>query len=128
MISLRQNIDYSKLKKPPSCTPCEVEAINQPRRVSISQIVSYVAHESNLRPDDLLGVRRYDRVCRARWVAIWLCRELTDASYPQIAYVMHRDHSTIIHGYRRAEEIRERFPHQRNEMDRIRKELSRGVQ
>lgn len=90
----------------------------------MATIISRVASESNLYPEEIRGPRRHERVCRARWMVIWLSREILGVSYPQIANALCRDHTTILHGYRRAQGIRERFPHQRHEMDRLRKELS----
>lgn len=35
-----------------------------------------------------------------RQIAYFLCRMLTDYSYPQIAHFFHRDHTTVLHGAR----------------------------
>ena len=47
---------------------------------------------------------------RARFVAYYLCRQLTLKSYPGIANVFKRDHTSVLHGVRRAEEMLEREP------------------
>lgn len=129
MNSIQGHIRYSRPPKKPACPPCvwhkSVSRLPKSgRRVTVSRIISYVARAANFYPEDLRGVRKFNRLCRVRWTVIWLCRELTDASYPQIGQAMRRDHTTILHGYRRALEIRDKFPHQRREMDRLCKELA----
>lgn len=42
---------------------------------------------------------------RARHVAFYLCRELTDNSFPTIAIFAHRDHSSVIYGHERVPEL-----------------------
>lgn len=40
-----------------------------------------------------------------RMVGMYLCREITDLSYPQIGRLFDRDHTTILHGYRRTKSL-----------------------
>ncbi len=67
---------------------------------SINKIMSVVANYFNLTVDDLKGKKRSKQVANARMIAMYLCRTLTDETYPRIALEFGgRDHSTIIHGY-----------------------------
>jgi len=48
------------------------------------------------------------RVARPRQIAMYLCRELTDLSYPQIGrYFGGRDHTTVLSAYRRISMMKE---------------------
>ena len=49
--------------------------------------------------DDMLSKSRTKEVVRARQVAMYLAREETEASLPQIGVALGRNHSTILHGY-----------------------------
>ncbi len=72
---------------------------------SISKIMSVVASYFNLGVDDLKGKKRSKLIANARMIAMYLCRILTDETYPRIGLEFGgRDHSTIIHGYEKINE------------------------
>lgn len=72
---------------------------------SINKIMSVVAAYFNLTVDDLKGKKRSKQVANARMIAMYLCRVMTDETYPRIALEFGgRDHSTIIHGYEKINE------------------------
>ncbi len=67
---------------------------------SISKILNVVANYFKLEVDELKGKKRSKHIAHARMIAMYLCRVLTDESYPRIALELGgRDHTTIIHGY-----------------------------
>lgn len=67
---------------------------------SISKIINVVSEYFNLSADDIKGKKRSKNIANARMIAMYLCRILTDESYPRIGLEFGgRDHSTIIHGY-----------------------------
>lgn len=53
--------------------------------------------------DDLRGAGRTRRLAHARQAAMWLARQTTDASLPEIGRFFHRDHTTVIHAIRAVE-------------------------
>jgi chromosomal replication initiator protein len=70
-----------------------------------AEIIEQVADYFRLSEDDLLSRSRKQAVAQARQIAMYLCRELTDASYSHIGTRFGgRDHSTVIHAYRKIEE------------------------
>lgn len=76
------------------------------RRVSIEDIQRKVAEHYNIRFSDLLSPRRARPVARPRQVAMYLCKMLTVHSLPEIGRKFGgRDHTTIIHGVRKIEEL-----------------------
>lgn len=72
-------------------------------------VVERVAREFELTPADILGDSRKANILEARHVAIWLCRLETKLSFPQIGAVFNKDHTTIIHAYRKMEKRDESF-------------------
>ncbi len=72
---------------------------------SINKIISVVADYFKLTVDDLKGKKRSKDIANARMIAMYLCRVLTDESYPRIGLEFGgRDHSTAIHGYEKINE------------------------
>ena len=75
-----------------------VQPVHQ-RAVTIEAIQSEVAHEFGMHVNDLRGNRRTQDVAYARHIAMYLSRELTEASLPQIgAKFGGRHHATVISG------------------------------
>jgi len=80
----------------------------QERLVSIENIQKTVADYFKLRVADLLSKRRSRSVARPRQIAMTLAKELTNHSLPEIGDAFGgRDHTTVLHGYRRIIELRE---------------------
>lgn len=76
------------------------------RRVSVEDIQKKVAEHYNVRVADMHSPRRARLVARPRQVAMYLAKVLTDHSLPEIGRKFGgRDHTTIMHGVRRIEEL-----------------------
>ncbi len=72
------------------------------REVSSQEIIDTVATYYGVTVDELRGARRTQRIARPRQVAMYLLREETEHSLPQIgARLGGRDHTTVIYGYER---------------------------
>ncbi|MCS3756535.1 chromosomal replication initiator protein DnaA [Salinibacter ruber] len=73
--------------------------------LNADDIIEQVAEYFRLEKGDLLSRSRKQTVAQARQIAMYLCRELTDESYDHIGSRFGgRDHSTVIHAYRKIEE------------------------
>ncbi len=80
----------------------------QDRLVSIENIQKTVADYFKLRVADLLSKKRSRSIARPRQVAMTLAKELTNHSLPEIGDAIGgRDHTTVLHGCRRIESLRE---------------------
>lgn len=66
------------------------------RPLDIEQIQKEVARYYKLSEADLRSPRRQKQFVRARQVAMFLSRTLTNASFPEIGEKFHRDHSTVM--------------------------------
>jgi chromosomal replication initiator protein len=65
----------------------------------LNDIIAVTARQFGFHADDLKGKRRTARVNKARQVAMYLCREMTQASLPQIGEAFGgRSHTTVLHG------------------------------
>lgn len=76
------------------------------RRITVDEIQKTVADHFNLKQADLLSERRTRAVARPRQIAMWLCKQHTTRSYPDIGRRFGgRDHTTVLHGVRKVEEL-----------------------
>lgn len=91
-----------------------------PREPTCRLIIELVALESGISQSRILSPSRLDEVVSARHAAIWLAREVTRKSMPQIGLAFDRDHSTVIDACHSAERRRERDPEFRAMTDRLR--------
>jgi chromosomal replication initiator protein len=96
-----------------------------PRRITnLEQILKAAASYHQLSMDDLLSKRRTKEVVRARQIAMYLAREETDASYPQIGAAMGgRNHTTVLHGYQKIAGEVKADDSLRHEVETIRRQL-----
>ncbi len=76
----------------------DILALSQPKPLSIEDIQESVARFFSMRPKDMLSKKRTQNIAFPRQIAMYLCRELTDASLPRIGQAFGgRDHTTVIH-------------------------------
>jgi chromosomal replication initiator protein len=74
--------------------------------VTIDDIVKIVSKELNVKPGDITSKKRTKNVVNARRTAIYLARNLTPNSMPQIAlYFGMKDHSTVSHAMKKIEQM-----------------------
>ncbi len=79
------------------------------RRVTIEEIQKRVAEHFNIRVSDMHSARRARSVARPRQVAMYLAKQLTSRSLPEIGRKFGgRDHTTVMHAVRKVDELRER--------------------
>ncbi len=71
----------------------------QDQRPGIDGIQKTVADFFHIRLVDLKSKKRTQHIAFCRQVAMYLCRKLTDNSFPVIGEHFGRDHSTVIHAY-----------------------------
>ena len=80
----------------------------QERLVSIENIQKTVADYFKIRVGDLLSKKRSRSIARPRQFGMALAKELTNHSLPEIGDAFGgRDHTTVLHGCRRIESLRE---------------------
>ena len=67
-----------------------------PVQVIVDKIFSAVFNKYGISKADLLGQRRNKDIANARHISIYLIRQISEMSYPGIAKIFNRDHTTII--------------------------------
>ena len=89
------------------------EIINdhQPRSVTCFDVMMAVAAYYGVSEEDLRGPRRSRNVTVPRQMTMYLSRKLTEASLPKIGEMLGgRDHSTVLHGCAKIEELSQSAP------------------
>ena len=77
------------------------------RKVTVDEIQKAVAEHYLLKQADLLSERRTRSVARPRQLAMYLAKNLTTRSYPDIGRRFgNRDHTTVLHAVRRIEQLK----------------------
>jgi chromosomal replication initiator protein len=119
--ALNRVIAHASLMRCPLTVEVAINALQDfgpaPGSLSVDRIIEAVAQFYNLETKDLLGRRRSKDIVRARQIAMYLAREETDASLPQIGRALGgRDHTTVLHGYTKIHA-------QVEEDDRLRREM-----
>jgi chromosomal replication initiator protein len=77
------------------------------RRVTIEEIQKRVAEHYNIRLSEMYSARRARAVARPRQVAMYLAKQLTARSLPEIGRKFGgRDHTTVMHAVRKVDELR----------------------
>lgn len=91
---------------------------------NIQKIQQVVADYYNISVDDLKSKKRKADIAFPRQVAIYLCRTLTDESFPKIGIQFGgRDHSTVIHSVDKITNEIKTNPKFRNVMDNIKSKI-----
>ena len=76
------------------------------RKVTVEEIQRKVSEHYNIRLADMIGPKRVRNFARPRQVAMYLAKSLTSRSLPEIGRRFGgRDHTTVMHGVRRIEEL-----------------------
>jgi chromosomal replication initiator protein len=79
------------------------------RRVTIEEIQKKVAEHYSIRLTDMSSARRARAVARPRQVAMFLAKQLTSRSLPEIGRKFgNRDHTTVMHAVSRVSELMQR--------------------
>ena len=77
------------------------------RKVTVDMIQKTVAEHYSLKQADLISERRARAVARPRQVAMWLAKQITTRSLPDIGRRFGgRDHTTVLHAVRRIEALK----------------------
>ena len=71
----------------------------EPVSITVDKIFAAVYRKYNIPKEDLISTKRTRDIKNVRHITIYLIRELTEMSYPNIGKIFERDHSTIISSY-----------------------------
>lgn len=76
------------------------------KKVTMEEIIKKTCEYYNIRQADMMSANRSRAIARPRQVAMFLCKKLTTRSLPEIGRKFGgRDHTTILYGVRKIEEL-----------------------
>lgn len=94
------------------------------RKISVEEIQRKVSEHYNIRLSDMIGPKRLRSYARPRQVAMYLCKKLTSRSLPEIGRRFGgRDHTTVMHGVKRIEELKQSDDQIAEDLDLLRRAL-----
>lgn len=94
------------------------------RRITIEEIQKKVAEHFHIKLSDMHSARRSRSVARPRQVAMYLAKQLTSRSLPEIGRKFGgRDHTTVMHAVRKIDELRGGDPAFAEDVDLLRRML-----
>ena len=77
------------------------------KKITVEEILRKVSDHYNIRLSDLIGPKRLRTYARPRQMAMYLAKQMTQRSLPEIGRrIGGRDHTTVMHGVRKIEELR----------------------
>ncbi|MCG3198016.1 MAG: Chromosomal replication initiator protein DnaA [bacterium] len=98
-----------------------------PTGISIEKIQKHVAEHFRVKTSDILGSKRTRSIAVPRRIAMYLSRELTNHSYPEIGvFFGNKDHSTVIHAVKKVEAEKKESEEFAKFIDRLKQEI-RGI-
>lgn len=94
------------------------------RRVTVEEIQKQVASHYNIRLADMHSARRSRAIARPRQVAMYLSKQLTSRSLPEIGRKFGgRDHTTVLHAVKKVDELRSIDRHFNEDVDLLKRML-----
>jgi chromosomal replication initiator protein len=94
----------------------------QDRRPAGPEIVKYVAHRYGLKVSEIKSRSNARQIVFPRQVAMYLCKQLTELSFPEIGKLFNnKHHSTVMHSVDKIGELRGEDP----DLDRTLEEIQR---
>lgn len=93
------------------------------QRVTVEQVIEVVCEYYEVAYNDMVGRSRQREIAHPRQVVMYLAREETEASLPEIGAALNRDHTTVMHGYDRIATALESDNELRREVMAIRERL-----
>lgn len=109
-------VAYSSVTRSPITLAMAQQALRQlnagtEKRITIDLIVRTVCERYGLQPAQLKQKTNAQEIARPRQVAMYLCKELTAASLPEIGrHFGGKHHTTVLHSVRKVEALRQSDP------------------
>jgi chromosomal replication initiator protein len=95
------------------------------KKVTIDDIQRKVAEYYNIKLSDMHSSRRSTNIARPRQVAMYLCKQLTTRSLPEIGRKFGgKDHTTVMHGIKRVQELMREDTELKEDIERLQRTLN----
>lgn len=94
------------------------------RKITVEEIQRKVSDHFNIRLSDLIGPKRVRTFARPRQIAMYLSKKMTSRSLPEIGRRFGgRDHTTVMHGVRKIEELKQQDSQIADDLELLRRSL-----
>ncbi|PLX40893.1 MAG: chromosomal replication initiator protein DnaA [Deltaproteobacteria bacterium] len=94
--------------------------------ISVDEITKAVSNYFKIKISDIKGKRRTRAIAWARQISMYLSRELTDSSYPEIGQRMGgKDHSTVMYACDKVKDLIEKDPDIAHQIEAIKSSLGK---
>ena len=94
------------------------------RVITLDAVQDVVAAKFHIKVSEMKSRRRTKALVYPRQVAMYLCREITQQSYPEIArHFGGKDHTTIMHACRQIEKAKEADPGLQSTLEALRRQI-----
>lgn len=98
---------------------------NTPKKITPELIIDVVSTHYNVSASDITSSKRNQEIVMARHVVMYLCRELTEVPLKNIGKILgKRDHSTVLHGHTKIEEMIDKDEGVASDIEKIKKILN----
>jgi chromosomal replication initiator protein len=98
--------------------------VDKTKEVTVEMIQKHVADFFKLKVSDIKSDKRPKALVVPRQIAIYLCRDLTKCSYPEIGEKFGgKDHSTIIHSFKKIDGLIQQNMELKNTIETLKKNL-----
>jgi chromosomal replication initiator protein len=96
------------------------------KKITVDDIIASVSKSFNVKASDIKSKKKHKIYSLPRQVGMYLARELTDLSYPEIGAAFGgKDHSTVIYGTRKIEQQLEKDNSMKSMIERIKDNLKK---
>ncbi len=95
----------------------------EPVTVTVDKIFTSVYKKYNIKRDEIVSSKRTKEIANARHITVYVIRQVTDMSLPNIGKIIERDHSTVISSLDTIEKRMAQNPVFRTEMEEMVKEI-----
>ena len=92
--------------------------------IAPNRILECIAEKCAVDIHDITGLSRVQNIREARFFFCLITRELTRMSYQSIGNYINRDHCTVLHGIKRANELIDIYPEMKSLYKEIKDEIS----
>ena len=102
----------------------DIVGSHRQRQITIDTIQDVVANHYSIKVAEMRSKKRTRAVTFPRQVAMYLSRDLTDASLPRIGEEFGgRDHTTVLHAYDKIQRMLQKNPSLQKEINELAQEL-----
>lgn len=105
---------------------CIVELLggDEPVSITVDRIFAAITRRYGVKKDDLISEKRNKEIAYARHISVYLVREITDMSFPNMARLFgKKNHTTILSSYQLVENKISTDPVYAAEVESLKKEL-----